>query len=160
MIAGLNWLGNMADVKNEFSNWDFSTYPVFPEQPGIGTQIDIHLMMMSAVSKNKDDALRVVEVMTSDEVQLDMARYGKVSVLKDKKFEQEFAKDMDFLKGKHIQAVFKTKPQQSFPPTEYGSIAFNEITNLMKTIVKEKTDTNTALRNYDELMNKKISEIK
>lgn len=68
--------------------------------------------------------------------------------------------DMDFLKDNNIQAVFKTKPQQSFPPTEYGSTAFNEITNLMRTIVNDKTDTNTALRNYDELMNKKIAEIK
>ncbi|GAA4843015.1 sugar ABC transporter substrate-binding protein [Paenibacillus vulneris] len=158
MLAGLNNLGNLAEVKDVWNNWDLASYPVFAERPGIGTQADMHIMLMSPSSKVKDAAFKVMTTVVSDEVQLDMSHMGKGSVLKDKKFQEEFGKDLDFLKGKNIQAVFKTKPAPAFPPTEFASEAFNQITNLMKTIMKENMDVNTAMRQYNEQMDKFIEQ--
>jgi multiple sugar transport system substrate-binding protein len=160
MIAGLNWLSFMNDekVKAGFTNWDMASYPVFPERPGIGTQIDIHLMLLTKTSKNKEAALQVMSTVFSDEVQMEMVRDGKISVLKDKKFEDEFGKNLDILKGKNVQAVFKTKPAKPFPPTEFASRALNDVTNLMGKIIKEKTDLNTALRQFDEEQTKKYAD--
>ncbi|WP_158302132.1 ABC transporter substrate-binding protein [Paenibacillus mesophilus] len=160
MLASVNPLADFAQVKNEFTNWDLASYPVWPEMPGIGTQYDLHLMIIPSVSKHKDAAIQVASVVVSDEVQLDMARSGKLSVLKDKKFQDEFGKKMDHVQGKNVQAIFKTTPAKPFPPTVYGSKAFNEITKVMTTVVKNKVDINTALRSYDELMDKYIEENK
>lgn len=160
MIAGLNWLSFMNDdkIKSSFTNWDMASYPVFPEKPGIGTQIDIHLMLLAKTSKNKEAALQVMSTVVSDEVQLELVRDGKISVLKDKKFEDEFGKNLDILKGKNVQAVFKTKPAKPFPPTEFAGRALNDITNLMGKIIKDQVDLNTALRQFDEEQTKKYAE--
>ncbi|MCS7462126.1 ABC transporter substrate-binding protein [Paenibacillus doosanensis] len=158
MLAGLNNLGPLSDVKNDWNNWDFASYPVFPERPGIGTQADFHLMLLSPSSKVKDAAFKVMTTILSDEVQLDMAHMGKGSVLKDKKFQDEFGRDLDFLKGKNIQAIFATKPAPAFPPTEFASAAFNRVTDLMKAIMKDNLDVNTAMRQYNEAMDKFIEE--
>ncbi|CAG7616156.1 hypothetical protein PAESOLCIP111_01872 [Paenibacillus solanacearum] len=160
MLAGLNWLPNLAEVKEQFSNWDLATYPVWPEKPGIGTQIDLHVMIVPKTSKNKDAAFKVVNTVVSDEVQLEMAHNGRVSVLSDKKYQSEFGKNMDILKGKNVQAIFKTAPAKPFPSTLFANKAFNEITKVMTQVVKNKVDVNTALRSYDELMDKFIRENK
>jgi ABC-type glycerol-3-phosphate transport system substrate-binding protein len=160
MLAGLNNLGPLNDIKDKWTNWDFASYPVFPDKPGLGTQADMHIMLMSPSSANKDAAFKVMTSVVSDEVQLDQARMGKGSVLKDKKFRDEFGKSLDFLKGKNIQAVFKTKPAPAFPPTEFASQAFNEITNLTKAVMADDLDVNTALRQYNEKMNKFIEQNK
>lgn len=156
MLASVNPLADFAQVKNEFTNWDLVSYPTWPELPGVGTQFDLHLMIIPSTSLHKDAAIQVASVVVSDEVQLDMAHNGKLSVLKDKKFQNEFGKKMDHVQGKNVQAIFKTTPAKPFPPTVYGSKSFNEITKVMTTVVKNKVDINTALRNYDELMDKYI----
>jgi multiple sugar transport system substrate-binding protein len=158
MLAGLNWLPNLAEVKDQFPNWDMASYPTWKEQPGVGTQIDLHVMVVPNTSKHKEAAAQVIETVVSEDVQLDMARNGRVSILKDKKYQDEFGKNLDFLKGKNVQAVFKSAPTKPFPSTVHANKAFNEITKVMTQVVKNKVDVNTALRNYDELMDKYIAE--
>lgn len=158
MLAGLNWLPNLAEVKDQFPNWDLSSYPTWKEQPGVGTQIDLHVMVVPNTSKHKEAAAQVIETVVSEDVQLEMARNGRVSILKDKKYQDEFGKNLDFVKGKNIQAVFKSAPTKPFPTTIHANKAFNEITKVMTQVVKNKVDVNTALRSYDELMDKYIAE--
>lgn len=157
MLAGLNWLPNLAEVKDLFPNWDLASYPTWPEKPGVGTQIDLHVMVVPSSSKNKEAAVQVIDTVVSEEVQLDMARNGRVSVLKDKKYQDEFGKNLDFLKGKNVQAIFKSAPTKPFPSTVHANKAFNEITKVMTQVVKNRVDVNTAMRSYDELMDKYIA---
>ncbi|TMV45020.1 extracellular solute-binding protein [Paenibacillus mesophilus] len=158
MLAGLNWLPNLAEVKDQFPNWDMASYPTWKDQPGVGTQIDLHVMVVPNTSKHKEAAAQVIETVVSEEVQLDMARNGRVSILKDKKYQDEFGKNLEFLKGKNVPAVFKSAPTKPFPSTIHANKAFNEITKVMTQVVKNKVDVNTALRSYDELMDKYIAE--
>lgn len=158
MLAGLNNLGRLGEIKDTWTNWDMASYPVFPEKPGIGTQADMHVMLLSPNSKNKDAAFQVMTTVLSDEVQLDMVHMGKGSVLKDKKFQEEFGQNLDFMKGKNIQAAFQTKPAKAYPPTEFAGYVFSEITALMGNMVKNNLDVNTAVRQYDEKVNKYIEQ--
>jgi multiple sugar transport system substrate-binding protein len=158
MYAGLNRLAALDEAKNAWSNWDLAQYPGFPERPGIGTQLDMHIMLMSPSSKKKEAAFKVMTTVVSDEVQLDMARRGKGSVLNNKRVQEEFGKDLDVLKGKNVQAVFKMKPAKSFPPTEFAIKAFNDVTNVVKTMLEKNVDVNTAVRDYNEKMDKYIQE--
>lgn len=159
MLAQLNIFGFIEDVKDEFTNWDMVSYPVWPEAPTAGTQIDAHLAMITSTSKNKDDAFRVLEAVLSDEAQMRMAKYARLGVLKGEQFQDNFGTAYDFLEGKNLAAVFKTEPAV---PTEAPSIYFNlsEITNSMRTIVEENLDINTALRQLEEQMNQRIAEEK
>ncbi|MEF3306134.1 ABC transporter substrate-binding protein [Paenibacillus sp. GYB003] len=158
MLAGLNWLPNLAEVKGQFTNWDLASYPTWPGKPGVGTQIDLHVMIVPSTSKHKEAALQVIETVVSGEVQSDMAQNGRVSVLKDKKYQDAFGQHLDYLKGKNVQAVFKSAPTKPFPTTIHANKAFNEITKVMTQVVKNNVDVNTALRSYDELMDKYIAE--
>ena len=138
--------------------WDMATYPSWPEAPGLGTRVDAHAMGITPTSKNKNAAFKVIEVITSDEVQMDMSRNGKYPVLKDPKFGSSFGADLDFMKNKHIEAIYKTKPAETFIPTEYDNIAMKEMNNALNAIVKKGVDVNSALREAEEKINKQISE--
>lgn len=159
MLAQLNIFGFIEEVKDEFTNWDMVSYPVWPEKPTAGTQIDAHLAMITSTSEHKDDAFRVLEAVVSDEAQMRMAEYARLGVLKGEQFEENFGSAYDFLEGKNVAAVFKTEPSV---PEEAPSIYFNlsEITNSMKTIMNENLDVNTALRQLEEQMNQRIAEAK
>ncbi|CAG7658066.1 hypothetical protein PAECIP111802_06938 [Paenibacillus allorhizosphaerae] len=138
--------------------WDMATYPEWPEAPGLGTRVDAHAMGISPTSKNKDAAFKVIMAITSDEVQMDMSRHGKYPVMKDPKFASSFGADMDFMKNKHIEAIYKTKPAKTFIPTKYDSIAMSAMNAAVSKIVKNGVDLNTALREAEESITKQINE--
>lgn len=138
--------------------WDIATYPSWPEARGLGTRVDSNAVGISSTSKNKDAAFKVIMAITSDEVQMDMSRHGKYPVMKDPKFASSFGADMDFMKNKHIEAIYKTKPAKTFVPTKYDSIAMSAMNAAVSKIVKNGVDLNTALREAEESINKQINE--
>jgi multiple sugar transport system substrate-binding protein len=156
MYASLNDIMGYK-LYNKPEVWDIATYPSWPEAPGLGTRVDAHAMGISPTSANKNAAFKIIEVITSDEVQMDMSRRGKFPILSDPKFSSAFGADMDFMKDKNIAAIYKTKPAKSFTPTEYDSLAMKAMNTAISNIVKG-TDLNTALREAEESINKQISE--
>ncbi|CAG7649235.1 ABC transporter substrate-binding protein [Paenibacillus allorhizosphaerae] len=138
--------------------WDWVTYPVWPEAPGIGMRIDAHVLALTSTSKHKDDAFLVMSALVSDEVQMDFSRQGRFSVLKDQKIRDSYGADIDYLKGKNIQALYKTKPAKSFVPTKYDTMAMTAINGAKDDIIKKGKDINTALRDAEEKLNKQIQE--
>jgi multiple sugar transport system substrate-binding protein len=138
--------------------WDMATYPSWPEAPGLGARVDAHAMGITPTSKNKNAAFKIIEVITSDEVQMDMSRHGKYPVMKDPKFGSSFGADLDFMKDKHIEAIYKTRPAKTFIPTEYDSFAMTQMNNALNSIAKKGVDVNSALREAEEKINKHISE--
>ncbi|WP_282936174.1 extracellular solute-binding protein [Paenibacillus sp. RC67] len=157
MIASVNIIyeGNL------YTNpqiWDIVSYPTWPEAPGIGMRVDEHAMGITTTSKNKDAAFQVIATITSDEVQTDMSKQARVSILKDAKIRDAFGSNIEFLKNKNVQAIYKTKPAKSFTPTKYDSIASAAINEALKDIIEKGKDVNTALREADEKANQKIRE--
>lgn len=139
-------------------NWDFATYPVWPEAPGIGMRIDEHSMMLSATSKHKEEAFLVAATLASEEVQSELSRRGRFSILNDSRIRDAFGADLNFIKGKNVQAIYKTKPAKSFVPTEYDGAAMGFINTALEDVIKKGNDVNTALREAEEKLNKHIQE--
>lgn len=140
-------------------NWDMVIYPQHRKAPGIGQRLDSPIMSVTEPSKVKDAAFAVIETILSDEVQIDMMRNGRMSVLKDEQIKHEFGKGMEDLAGKNVTAMTKLKfavmtPFEYLPDGDVDKVlrdAFNAY------IIEEK-DLNTALREADEQMNLLIQE--
>jgi multiple sugar transport system substrate-binding protein len=155
MLAGNNIIFN-TNLINSPDYWDIASLPIWKEAPGLGFRVDEHLLSITATSKHKDEAFLVLATVVSDEVQMDLSRQGHLSVLKDQKIRDAFGADWDFLKGKNMQAIYKTTPAKSFIPTKYDKYGVKEIHTALDNMVKQGMDANTALRIAEEAANQEI----
>ena len=132
-------------------NWDVAQFPSYKERPNTYGMYDLHLLIPMKMSKHKDDQMRVLEVMFSDEVQTMMTRKtARISTLKDPKYVQEYAKDIPELKEKRIESIFKSKPAPAQAFSKHFSKASTALTAEYVEFVNGKIDINTALRNAEE----------
>ena len=138
--------------------WDVAQYPSYSERPNVYGMFDMHTILITKTSKNKDDAMRVLEVLFSDEVQLISTKEtGRVSALKDPKFNQAFGTAMPHLNGKQLSSIFKSKPAQSPPFSVHYTKGIAHLRNSFAEVVDGKKDINTALREADEKINQMIA---
>jgi multiple sugar transport system substrate-binding protein len=140
-------------------NWDMVTYPQNKKAPGIGQRLDSPILSITAQSKAKDAAFQVIETILSDEVQTDMMRNGRMTVLKDEKIKMEFGKALTEFQGKNLAAMTKLKfavmtPFEYLPDGDVNRI----LSNAFNAYIANEKDLNTALREADEEMNKLIQE--
>jgi multiple sugar transport system substrate-binding protein len=148
----LNTFGPIQDL-----NWDISTYPTYKEAPGTGMNYDLHVMVLAANSQHKKEAIQVISTITSDEVQSLMAKDGRISVMKDTKFQKDFGQNLPYLKNKNVAAIFKVKPAANFAPSEFDAQARGVLNgDTSKAVFVDKIDINTALRQADEQINQLI----
>ncbi|CAG7598780.1 hypothetical protein PAESOLCIP111_00257 [Paenibacillus solanacearum] len=138
-------------------NWDMASLPSFPERPGIGYEVDSHNLSISSSSQNKDAAFMVVSYLTSLEPQLELSKSGYLPVTTDPEPLKSFGANQPELKGKHLDAIFKTKPAPFHKFTPYDSLATGRLSPALAEAEKGK-DINTALREASEAANKLIQE--
>jgi multiple sugar transport system substrate-binding protein len=158
MDATINLFSRLGEPTKQGLRWDVAQYPSFKERSGTATYPDLHEIMVSSASKHKDAALRVAEVLTSDEVQLISARQtGRVSALVNKQIEEQFGADMPFTKGKKIASIFKSKSA----PTPYQSIYDAGIKTIINKAYPQyrdgNIDVNTFLSQIEEQSNQLIA---
>lgn len=157
MLATNNIFVEAEFDKHPDLNWDMASYPTWPEAPGKGMRVDQHMMSITNTSKNKDAAFLVISTITSNEVQMEISKNARFSILKDKQIKDAFGANMGFLNGKNLQAVHKTSPA-AFPATVYDNYAKGPMTDALNEAVKTGKDLNTALREAEEKANQKIAE--
>ncbi|MFE5321221.1 ABC transporter substrate-binding protein [Paenibacillus sp. NPDC056579] len=154
MITGysstLNALRKAPDV-----NWDVVTYPQHKDKMGYGTGVDTPNFSITSSSKNKDAAFLVIETLLSDDVQLNMAKNGKVSVLSNDTVKKEFGKSIPEFAGKNynLSSIPKLKPSVNQPPIYTGGDTNKIVIDAYESVLKKQADINTALRLADEQMN-------
>jgi multiple sugar transport system substrate-binding protein len=142
-------------------NWDMVSYPSFPEAPGIGVNYDLHSMVITANSEHKDAAALVLSVLLSEGVQQNIAKNGRISVLKNDQLRSVFGQNLSYMKGKNIDAIFKSAPAANYPPTEFDTQARAVMnSDTANAVFKEHLDINTALQQADEAINKIVAENK
>jgi multiple sugar transport system substrate-binding protein len=118
-------------------------------------------MFISKLSKQKDQAFRVMSYMLSNEVQTSIVKAGRFSVLDDPEMEKIYGADLESLKGKNIAGIFKAKPRKLHPPTEFDKdIVKKRLKDAAKEVAVHKKDVNTALREAEDTINKQIEEAK
>ncbi|WP_158606575.1 ABC transporter substrate-binding protein [Paenibacillus ginsengarvi] len=141
-------------------NWDIAQSPYYPDKPNYGGIIDSFMAGVSKTSKHKDDAFRVLEVFTSDENQLYSSRaLGYVSPLLDKRMQEQFGAELDFLKGKNVQAIFKSKNAIPDPMSIYRNDSLTILLEEHGKYIMGQQDVNTALKTAEERINKKIESL-
>lgn len=138
-------------------NWDMVSMPGFPERPGISYEVDSHNLSISSNSPNKDAAFMVVSYLTSQEPQLELSKAGYLPVSTDPELLKSFGTNQPELKGKHLDAIFKTKPAPFHKFTPYDTLATGRLSPALSEAEKGK-DINTALREANELANKAIQD--
>lgn len=148
---------------NPSTNWDVTAAPVFKDAPKIGFQPNFYSMYISSQSKHKDEAFEVIAHLLSDEVQTQLSKRALVTPLVDKKIKTVFGQEIEWLKGKNVQAVFYNNYAPPAPIRAAG-LKFVDVAgvpgNTFDKMLKEGTDINTALREADESINKTITEAK
>jgi multiple sugar transport system substrate-binding protein len=155
MIATINIFDRIKQAPD--LNWDLAQFPSYKGKPNMYGMYDLHVLNISKISKHKDDAMRVLEVLFSQEVQLISSKAtGRLPVLQDPVYREAFGKDMPHLQGKRIQSIFKSKaaPSPAFAP--YYTKSIDLARNAFIDYVQNKTDLNTALRTLDEQINQHI----
>lgn len=144
----------------DMSFWDVATFPIQSGSGPKGIETEERILLLSSTSKNKDLAFKIMNFLSSQEVQELVAKRGQMSVLNDTKTKELFGSELPSLKGKNIQAAFKNVYNANPTPTKYDKEVELIAERAMNTgVLKEKKDINTALREADEEANKKIAEL-
>ncbi|MDB5083598.1 MAG: extracellular solute-binding protein family 1, partial [Bacilli bacterium] len=149
------------DATGKPMNWDFTTFPWYSQQPGVGNQVDSHNLSISAASQHKDLDFKIIQYMLSKDIQMDLAKDGKASVLTDPIYQQNFGTNIEMLKGKNMGAVFKTKPQPYLRPGQFDSVISPFSSAAKKEIVEQHNpDIVGVLRSQEDLASKALQTAK
>jgi multiple sugar transport system substrate-binding protein len=160
MLASVNNLRQIEPAAAKGLNWDMAQYPFFPDKPNVGGMVDVHVIGVTKTSKHKDAAMKVVELMTSDEVQLIAARQSAAaSPLNNKEMQKQFGADAPYLKGKNVQAFFKSKAAPAPQFSTYLGDVKKVLTPMFIDYVAGKSDLNTFIREAEDAINKKMEDV-
>jgi multiple sugar transport system substrate-binding protein len=135
----------------------FAQYPQFKEAPNTYGMVDAHYIWVTQTSKHPDAAFKVIEVMTSDEVQMAASKtYGRYSPLKDPELQKHFGED--YLPGVNMQSIFKSSPAPGTSFSELYPKGRDIVVDEYKQVATGKKDINTALRSADDRINKMVAD--
>ncbi|TNJ61608.1 extracellular solute-binding protein [Paenibacillus hemerocallicola] len=158
VISPLSGSGRFAQAQN--LKWDMAAAPTFKDASKTGFQAGPRYFFVTN-GKNKEQAFQVVTHLLTDEVQLQNNKEGRATSLKDDKIRQTFGQEGEQFKGKHVAAVFYNQFAVSPVPNPISSlVSLGDINTEFLNVIEGKKDVNTALRDADEAINKKIAEAK
>ncbi|MDF2721238.1 MAG: extracellular solute-binding protein family 1 [Paenibacillus sp.] len=145
-------------AKGQPLNWDMATHPNFKQYIGKGRDTGAHAFYMSNGSKHKEEAFRVIETVTGEDVQRLANRQGKLTILaKTDTVKKEYGQDIQDLQGKNKDAIFKMKPTDAVTHPYY-SIISSALTKYAGLVALKEKDINTALKEAQEEATKLIAE--
>lgn len=140
--------------------WDVAAYPVFADRPEYGNIVDFHMLTVSSQSEHKDAAYRVLELMLTDEFQMELTKHKRISPLVDRTIKEMYAEDSGVFEGKNLQSIFKVGVAPLPDYSRWKQVTDKFITQVSSAIALEGKDINTALRESEELANAAIAEVK
>lgn len=156
-IAMLNETSKFSQLKEaEGLNWDVVQHPFYSDRPNIYGNSTVYMVGAVPTTKHMDQVLQVIEVLTSDEVQLNVSRSGRISPLKSEAVKNAFGQGDPALKDKNIAGIVKSTPVK-YPIYLYREIAEPLTTKKFDVFLKGSGDVNTMLRELDEEINQAVS---
>ncbi|MCC2683116.1 MAG: extracellular solute-binding protein family 1 [Paenibacillaceae bacterium] len=153
-------IGQLEELANTGKplNWDMAAMPVYPDHPKQAFGFVAQSLMISSLSKHKDEAFQAIRYLTSEEEQLAIVKKGRQSSLQGSQFEQGFGSELATMKGKNIQAIFKNKPAPSLEFSPFDDNLNDEVKKQISAaadaVTAGKKDINTALRELQEQADK------
>lgn len=156
MYPTLNILPHFKDLKD--FNWEMAQFPQFKDIPNTGYEVDEWILHVTKQSKYKDEAFQVIATVLSEDVQLEITRNARFPIYLSPLTEEEFGKNMSYLKNKNLQVAFKTQPAKALPATVLSRFGSQAMQQAFVQVMKEGVDINTALSQANEQLNLKIAE--
>lgn len=162
MRAGSTMFPQLLALEKEGTplNFDIVTFPSFPESPKTSLQFLASTFAISPQSKYKDQAMEIIKLMLSDEVQKEGAGILRLTALKSEEVRKETGKNYPSISTKNINALYVNKLAPTKEATKYDEIARTALPTHFLNYALGKKDLNTALREAEEEVNKKIAEMK
>lgn len=137
-------------------NWDFAPHPNFEEALGTSVEINVHRFAITKGGQYQDEAYQVLNELLSDEVQRLVSRNGRVSVLNNPELEVEYGADIEVLKGKTIENIFKADPRELNAENANERKITKYIGEAAADLAIRGVDVNTALRTAADKINKDL----
>ncbi|TNJ67761.1 extracellular solute-binding protein [Paenibacillus hemerocallicola] len=157
MFLFQNLLDELSTPTQEGLNWDVVQYPSFPENPNVYPSSSTDVVMITSTSKYKEQALQVLNVLTSDEIQLMRSRQGVITVLSNPEIKKAFGTEIKFAEGKNLPGILKSKPALSPPISAYRQAAEGIVRRKFEDYLNNVADVNSILRMAEEEINKLIA---
>ncbi|MFE5322779.1 ABC transporter substrate-binding protein [Paenibacillus sp. NPDC056579] len=155
MLSDINLFSQLTEAEKSGLNWDVVQHPYYKEQPNVFGNASVYVVGATKSSKHKEQALQVMEVMTSDEVQMNVSRLGRVSPLKSPDIQKAFGQDNPLLKGKNTAGIVKSHPVK-YPVYVYRDLSEKIVRQKFDDFAAGKADVNTLLRQAEEEINKAV----
>lgn len=140
-------------------NWDMVTNPTFEDKVGKGRHALADMLVITKGSKYKEQAMQVIDLLTSSEMQMLISKHSRITVLNDPEIVKVFGSENPSLKTKNTAAIFKYPSSPTPTPNKYDKEVQTLIRNMRKDIALDKKDINTVLRETQEAADKKIAEL-
>jgi multiple sugar transport system substrate-binding protein len=156
----MDWAANFTSQAKTTTdlNWDMVTMPVWEDKLDVHSQSDFHAGYVSKVGKNKSAAFKVINfISTSPEIQMNLSKAGRISVLTDTAISKEYGSN--FFKDKNVAAIEKTKMnpvRERHPLENRNALVGNFIDSALTAVVQGSKDINTALREASETIDKNV----
>lgn len=154
-VAMMIGLANQpADQPDSFAqvNWDMVTEPYYAQAPGISSQVYPTYFSVTSQSKHRDEAMRAIEVLVSEEHQMFLSRMGQIPVLENEAIQSALGQDSPF-KDKNWKAVFLHKPAAIPAKSKYDIDLEVIYRKQILAYAQGKVDLNTMLRSAEEEAN-------
>ncbi|WP_240647422.1 ABC transporter substrate-binding protein [Paenibacillus nanensis] len=150
-----NMVGPLEELRQQGIelDWDIAPAPHFGNNEVGGS---IHSLILSNQSKHADDAFLVLALILSDETQRLVSRNGRVPSIINPELEKEFGADIEVLKGKKVENVFKLTAKPNNPPHPLDNELGELLTKAAEEIALGGRDVNSALRAAEEESNRII----
>jgi multiple sugar transport system substrate-binding protein len=161
MYAGVT--GAMNKFPDDFNSWDMTAMPTMKEAPKTNIQLNPRFYYMMSSSKHKEEAFKVVEFVLSDAMQMELSKLGQPTVLVNPEVRKAFGQDFPMIKGKHMEAMYFDPPVAPAAPRDPKLVIVqtNKLAgDTFNNILSGAKDVNTALREFDDGLNKSIAEEK
>ncbi|TMV48022.1 extracellular solute-binding protein [Paenibacillus mesophilus] len=142
----------------EILKWDVAPMPYYKEAPGVAPSVDPYYLYVMSTSKHKQAAFEVAAFLTSEEVQIELAKEGFTPAINTPEVRAAFGQNNKNYQGKNISAFFPEKFAAAPPFSPYYAIADTSIQAVFADVVTGKKDVNTALREAEATSNKRIEE--
>ncbi|WP_028553012.1 ABC transporter substrate-binding protein [Paenibacillus sp. UNC451MF] len=130
-------------------------YPNYKELPNTYGMVDEHVIVVTKQSQHKDAAMKVVEVLTSNEVQMMASKsLARLSPLADPELQKQFG--TEYLKDVDVRSIFKSQPAPGIVFHPYYQDARKLLDAEYAEVLSGQKDVNTALRVLEEKINKML----
>ncbi|MEF3303908.1 ABC transporter substrate-binding protein [Paenibacillus sp. GYB003] len=157
----MNWIPDslgLLQKNGALFPFDLVGAPTFRDNPGITIDPGAQLMIVTKTSKHKEEAFKVIEFLTSPDVQTILNKKSRLTALADESIRKDFLSELPLAKGKNIQGALKVKPAKMAPPNPYHVAVAGKVNALADVIVAGTKDINTMLRETQESADKAIAE--